>query len=646
MEINSYSKAKQSSLYKTALSKYEASFENVREPKPLGHDEKATQQYNAGKTVKGEIVDLRYQEVKIRLEPGGQVISAKVDGNVPLYIGQKATFAVSDKSDEQITLRFISSDHDPTHDLVYKALNAAGLAASDRNVAIVRELLNFQMPVDKETILKLIKFSASFPDADIKTLILLLKNDMPVNAVNIAQLELYQKGMHQILDELNILSASIGIYLEEGPKNMDSTGMYNADPEKSKAADNINGFLYTKDAANNLINSNISVKPDVAISIYKELQLILNDNTSKNSLYAPETPINQILSSDELTSLHELIRNILNDSDGNMNHSDILGISGTSVNLSDILNNISILSNTDNNIISQNNLGKLSNSEVLYNTEHSGNVTDHWEKPAGNWIRLKDIMNLFFELSGKGIIKPQSYENTYPSRLFEAFLGLSDTLSKSDKEKLIHIFKEFNYPKQIVKAMHNRWTIKPDNLKDEIINKKYFRRLYEDLENLKELTNNKLIDSSDIKQSIAKLQDNLQFIRDLNDLFLYLQLPLRLARQDAHGDLYVFTRKNKAIDNKEQLSILLHLDMINLGPVDVHMTMKNRQINAVFYLEKASEQLISAHLNELTGILQNKGYQFQALTKVSESKPDYITDILKKDVIGKTLSRYTFDIRA
>ena len=86
--------------------------------------------------------------------------------------------------------------------------------------------------------------------------------------------------------------------------------------------------------------------------------------------------------------------------------------------------------------------------------------------------------------------------------------------------------------------------------------------------------------------------------------------------------------------------------MANLGPMDVHMTIQKRIINMVIYLEKSSQELISQHLNELQDKILQKGYQLLVKTKVSDKKPDFITDILQDDTLNQGLYRYSFDIRA
>ena len=141
MEINDYS-LKHNRLHKLATSEYEASQAKTQQLNPSKQDQMPA-------AIKGEIIDLRYQEVTIRLEPSGQIITANVLGDLPLYIGQKAEFLIADDTKGQITLRYIESLSTPMYDIAHKALFASGLAVSERNLAIVKELLNYQVPVDK-----------------------------------------------------------------------------------------------------------------------------------------------------------------------------------------------------------------------------------------------------------------------------------------------------------------------------------------------------------------------------------------------------------------------------------------------------------------------------------------------------------------
>jgi flagellar hook-length control protein FliK len=149
------------------------------------------------------------------------------------------------------------------------------------------------------------------------------------------------------------------------------------------------------------------------------------------------------------------------------------------------------------------------------------------------------------------------------------------------------------------------------------------------------------------QEPVKNLQDNLQFMKDLNQVFTFLPLPVRLKDREAHADLYVFTRKKALNDKRENLSVLLHLDMENLGSLNVHIQMNpNNKIQADFYLEDSEAgRLIKENLPSLTAGLQKKGYSIQAEVKASYKKPDFSRDFIEQSMPDHDIRRYTFDIR-
>ena len=639
MEINEY-RQKQTRLHKTAASEYEASQAKAQQIKPYGHEQKPVQiSKNENSIVKGEIIDLRYQEVKIRLEPSGQIISAKLSGEVPLSIGQTAEFVVSDETDGVITLKYIQTGSSPVNDIIHKALYASGLTASERNLSIVSELLNYQMPVDKNTILQLIKLTSSYPDVNVSTLILMHKNNLPINISSIAQFEAYQKGTHQVLTQLKSLLGNINtmasgdtiqardevspdmlfhankstISEEAYAKNILNTNneqfefqsnvqldnnlsniiSSNNDPSEI-AQSNITQSIITQSNIDSLNTSYLSIDATAdVINLHKDLLALLIEGEDRPERASLDTAIGRILSLDELTILKEALL--------------------TKVNESSHYNNETM--------------------ESIQNQLSNGSIT------------LESLLNLVHDLYDNDTTQALSNNNTLTIKLAEAFIGMSSQLSGDERERLVHLLKSDSYREIITEALHQRWTLSPRDLTKENKVKEFFRQLDEDMEHLDKMADDFYMPSN-IKASINKLQDNLQFMKDLNELFLYLQLPIRFKEQDAHGDLYVFTRKNQKHKDKEDLNVLLYLDMTNLGPLDIHMSMRSHQVNAVFYVEKPSVEIITKHLHELTDALNEKGYQLQARTLVSDSMPDFITDILQQDAPSRDTHRYTFDIRA
>ena len=483
------------------------------------------------------------------------------------------------------------------NDIVHKALYASGLTASERNLAIVEELLNNQMPVDKSTILQLIKLSATYPEASLPALVLMHKNHLPISTNNIAQFEAYQKGVHQILSQLNSLIGNIRSLVSDNLEY--STNAFNNNINMDAVSNIISNLdseaiiIDSEDMANALKNIEGNHTDD-GIQLYKYLLSMLNDGEDLTEQLTPNSTLVHILGDNELMELQNIINNKMNEA---------------------------VYSNTD--------------------------IAATRSQLADGSMTLESLLSLINDIYDNTPSTALGEKNLLPSSVLEAFIKVSDNLSDVDRQKLAHLLKSDTARDLLTETLHNRWTLSPNDLTQENKVREFFKRLDKDLDHIKELaTNSKLIDTQSTQSSINKLQDNLQFMRDLNELFLYLQLPIRLAQQDVHGDLYVFTRKNQKQVDTDQLNVLLHLDMANLGPMDIHMSMKNKQLNAVFYLEEASEKIIGPHLHELIDTLLDKGYQFQATTRISDSKPDFITDILQPDTPNQSSHRYTFDIRA
>lgn len=587
MEINDSGRLKHQRLHKAVASEYESSLAKAQHIKSPKQDQTSAHSINEDTIIKGEIIDLRFQDVKIRLEPSGQVITAKVSSDVPLSIGQMAKFVVSDKTGDQISLRFISSDIAPINDLIYKALSSSGLAASERNLNIVQELLKYNMPVDKGTLSSIIKLSSTYPHTDITALILMHKNNLPINTNSIAQFEAYQAGSHQILTDLSSLADII------------TNLLFN---ETNNSALTSNTEFSNTELTNNPINQESNQHSDDII-------------TPNDILVSDDRLMGSANMTDDFLSLNKEILNLIRGGENKTIEKEYL---------------------PDSQL------------KYIFTDKELIQLQDHLNlESMPDSMTLKELYTFVNDLHNKGYdFTPITNNNNLSAHLFDAFIGMSSHMSSPDKEKLIALLQTDTYQSIINDALVNRWTLSTKDLTTPNRVTEYFKRLNDDLEKLQKIsTQSKQSDFENVKSSVNKLQDNLQFMRDLNDLFLYVQLPMRLLEQDAHGDLYVFSKK-KAFDLTDQVSVLLHLDMANLGPLDIHMTMKERYVQAVFYLEEESENIIKEHLNELIDLLSKKGYNLQAKTQVSASKPDFITDILEQDVKELSIYRHSFDTRA
>ena len=159
---------------------------------------------------------------------------------------------------------------------------------------------------------------------------------------------------------------------------------------------------------------------------------------------------------------------------------------------------------------------------------------------------------------------------------------------------------------------------------------------------------------SAVAKSAGALSDNVNFMNQLNEFVNYVQLPLKMAGEDANGELYVYTNKKNLSNPDGNYSALLHLDMDHLGPMDIYVTMRDHtKVSTNFYLQ--TEELldfIGSHIDELTKRLTDKGYN--TTTKVTKKQPGEaikpITDEFTKDEANVetpvVVSRMRFDVRA
>ena len=148
------------------------------------------------------------------------------------------------------------------------------------------------------------------------------------------------------------------------------------------------------------------------------------------------------------------------------------------------------------------------------------------------------------------------------------------------------------------------------------------------------------------------MTQNLDFMQQVNQMYAYVQLPLRLQHSEAHGDLYVYSNKKHLAANDGQISALLHLDMEHLGPVDVYVAMKQNDVKTQFYLQ--DEELLDflmAHIDILTERIQKRGYSCECEMTVREQNDGQVNgqnqsiQKLLQQEHHVPLAEYAFDVR-
>ena len=196
-----------------------------------------------------------------------------------------------------------------------------------------------------------------------------------------------------------------------------------------------------------------------------------------------------------------------------------------------------------------------------------------------------------------------------------------------------------------------QWLIEPKDVADPHKVEQLYERIREQSMRLHEAMQTAGKADLPVARSVQNLQNNVDFMNQMNHMFTYIQLPLKLAGNNAHGDLYVYTNKKNLAAKDGNVSALLHLDMENLGPMDVYVTMQQNKVSTNFTLQDESAMdLIEQHISLLDERLTKRGYALKAQFKIKEEDEaqdgGIMQTILNQEKNISVLSRTSFDMRA
>lgn len=551
---------------------------------------KGTIQLTKGQIVKGEVTDLRSNEVTVRLEDG-KTLHAKLSTAMDLSIGQKAEFFVQETNDILITLKLLSDgDTSFAESAIDKALEAAGFPKSAHAADIVRSLLDAGLPANKEMIQKMMQYSASNKDVELSTLTALMKHNLPVSKENAAQLQAYRNFEHRLLGQATTLTAALSEALSYGEVPAS----------------------FTEQLLTQFFNDNVTASPvgEVASGIQGS-----GTPETATSAVVPETTVSDT-SGASAGLLPEPVTAPSPDTEAVIQGS-----------------------------ISGNTSGATGSTAVPLSDEH---LPLKQLLPESQYQAVeKALSSLSADLPEFSAIKNGLNDGSLTAgKLFSA---LASATTKGHAEHITALFKEEPALSELLgKTLLNRFVMTPEDLTKENAIEDFYHRIRNNLASLTDTVSSDAESSSlkTVADTASNMQENIQFMNTLNQIFPYVQLPLKLTEQLTHGELYVYTKKKDLSAQNKEVSILLHLDMDALGPTDIHLSMLQKNVSAKFYLsETDAEQLVSEQLPSLTDALQKKGYSFSASVMHRTKEPDIVSDFMS-DTDAVPMKRFRFDIRA
>ena len=231
-------------------------------------------------------------------------------------------------------------------------------------------------------------------------------------------------------------------------------------------------------------------------------------------------------------------------------------------------------------------------------------------------------------------------------------LGKDGRLSTEQKNGILELLKDNEFLENLKKGLTEKFLLTPDEVGEDGQVEKLYERLDSQLSRMNQALQGMAKENPALSQSIQNLSSNVEFMNQLNQIFTYVQLPLRLSGQEAAGELYVYTNKKNLAKKDGQVSALLHLDLEHLGEIDIHVSLRDSHVSTKFCLsdEKALD-LVAANIDTLNQRLMKRGYSMDASFEQKDKAQHPIDEMLDRDkkVSSKEkvlISSSSFDARA
>lgn len=618
------------------------------------------QELEPGSTFEGTVNSVKNGKVVLALG-NGQTITARLDGKVSIQPGESMFFQVRSNDGTTIALRPYVQAGNINNPILLNALTAAGVPATERNITMVDSMMKEQMSISRQSILDMGRVVGSNPNVNVNTAVLMTKIGLPVSAEMASQFENYMVDQHAIVDEMDLAMNQLGRLLGDADLGEEqSFELY------GKVLDILNGEGETpaqttdglqQNDTGTMVNAGENIETEAAVQQSKDgaaaegVQKQVQQQNTKDLISMGAA------GQEQSAGVAENTENIVGEQTaGNAAQSMQTGIDAadvlknTQADTAVDFKNVQGQTDTLEQILDQNGLDHL--KRLLQNIPTLTGNTDLFEVQEEEDVFVDtmsgdDAGKKAFELA-----QAEPEVTLKQSMTAEDFLNtLRDALKQNQEYGFAGMTRLFG-SKEFAAILKNRaekqWLLEPEQLKEASKVSDLYERLDHQMKQMENVMKAAGVTQNSFVQTAADIRSNVEFMNQINQVYTYVQLPLKLSGQNASGDLYVYTNKKKLNDPEAELTAFLHLDLDNLGSTDVSIRMKDKNVKTNFYIaDDASYDLIEKHLPVLEKRLAQKGYRCSITMSKEEKKVEFVEDFLQRDMPqAGTLHRYSFDVRA
>lgn len=585
------------------------------------------EELSSGSVFEGTVSSVKNGKVTLALSDG-QTITARLSGKVPLSQGTPMFFQVKSNDGVTIEIKPYTGAGSGGNPILTNALTEGTVPVTERNLAMVDAMMKEQMPIDKQSLLNMVRIANMNPGVNITTVVSMTKLGIPVSPEMAAQFENYMTDEHAILQEMDQAMNELADLA--GSKNLtpDQAVQVNQKivtillPEQTVTGAPVNAEGQIETGGQTTAEGQIVTGGQITA----EGQILTGGQTTAEGQILTDGRLGaeeQIVNGEQTTTAGQAVR----EGTGGQALGDVLSEQQFS-SLGKLLQNIPSL------VESTKLFPEAMEQDIFIDTLEDESVAQNLMTEDAAWKAADGKTALDKNLTVSDFLR------TVSQLLSENNGAASQSIQK--------LFGSDAYKSLLRNVMEQQWLIQPEALKQEKKISQLYEKLEQQMRQVEDALKEAGITKTRFPETAAEMRGNIEFMNQLNQAYTYVQVPLKMSGQNANGELYVYTNKKNLRDPDAELSAFLHLDLEHLGSTDVSVKMQHRNVKTNFYMaDDASYDLVEKYLPVLEQKLKDKGYQCTITMTKEEKKVSFGDDFLRKDMPQTgTLHRYSFDVRA
>lgn len=565
--------------------------EPITRMKGVEHLVSSMSELSKGNVFEGTVNSVKGDKVYLGLSNGTQ-ITARMSGKVSIQTGQSMFFQVKSNDGATIEIRPFMVDGNGANYTLLEALKAAGLQSNAKNIEMVNHMMQEQMSIDRNSLGEMARLLQNNPDVKASTIVDLVKLGLPVDAEMASQYENYMMDKQAITDSMNEFMNAVSNALSDA--DMSATDLSNMGSDiLSIITENLSSAMEPVDV------------PEYAA----EINFVVDDGVQNQDLQDTEKL-------QDFQNLQDKKNTQAQNEQNAQNPEQLQEAEG------------------------------LQNSGNAQTTVYKNSLATLMDENSLN--SLNDMVKKLLPENRQDSFKPFTMNGLSSETLNEIGKLLAQNPDGS-KDNILKLFSSRVFGSLIKDAMEQQWSMSPkDVAKDYNKIDRIYERINSQLDRIEQAIKQAGGQSGQVSSLASEIKGNVNFMNQVNNLYTYVQIPLKMSGQNASGQLCVYTNKKDLQDPDKELSAFLHLDMDNMGSTDISIKLLHKNVDTKFYFDNdAAYELVRQFLPQLDARLREKGYNCRLEAVNEKLEVNFVNDFLKKDMpTAGQLHRYSFDMRA